>query len=98
MGTTDRFSRREFQRILDVTEKQLSYWEKLRLLAPRKKGVEKSYAFQHVNTFRTAKQLIETGVSAQRLHGATTEVDDELSPVNARYIELRIRSNGRDGV
>ena len=98
MGTTDRFSRREFQRILDVTEKQLSYWEKLRLLAPRKKGVEKSYDFQDLITLRTAKQLIETGVSAQRLQRSIVALQKQLGEVKSPLTELRIRSNGRDVV
>ena len=98
MGTTDRFSRREFQRILDVTEKQLSYWEKLRLVAPRKKGVEKSYDFQDLITLRTAKQLIETGVSAQRLQRSIVALQKQLGEVKSPLTELRIRSNGRDVV
>ena len=36
MGTTERFTRREVQRILDVTEKQVDYWERLGLVSPRK--------------------------------------------------------------
>src|SRR6266403_3647081 len=36
MGATERFSRREFQRLLDVTDKQLNYWERLQLVSPRK--------------------------------------------------------------
>src|ERR1700730_11633499 len=98
MGTTDRFSRREFQRILDVTEKQLSYWEKLRLVAPRKKGVEKSYDFQDLITLRTAKQLIETGVSAQRLQRSIVALQKQLGEAKSPLTELRIRSNGRDVV
>ena len=61
MGTTERFTRREFQRILDVTDKQLTYWEKLRLISPRRRGSDKSYDFRDLISLRTAKQLIETG-------------------------------------
>ena len=39
MGATpDRFSRREFLRLLDITDKQLAYWEKLGIVSPRKSG------------------------------------------------------------
>lgn len=96
MGTTERFSRLEFQRILDVTEKQLSYWEKLRLVAPRKKGVEKTYDFRDLITLRTAKQLIEKGVSAQRLQRSIVALQKQLAEVKSPLTELRIRSNGRD--
>jgi tetratricopeptide (TPR) repeat protein len=96
MGGTDRFSRREFQRILDVTEKQLSYWEKLKLVAPRKKGADKTYDFRDLITLRTAKQLIENGVSAQRLQRSIVALQKQLAEVKSPLTELRIRSNGRD--
>jgi tetratricopeptide (TPR) repeat protein len=96
MATFDRFSRLEFQRMLDVTEKQLNYWEKLRLVAPRKSGVEKSYDFRDLITLRTAKQLIEKGVPAQRLQRSIIALQQKLAEVQSPLTELRIRSNGRD--
>jgi tetratricopeptide (TPR) repeat protein len=96
MATTDRFSRLEFQRMLDVTEKQLNYWEKLRLVAPRKSGVEKSYDFRDLITLRTAKQLIEKGVPAQRLQRSIVALQQKLAEIQSPLTELRIRSNGRD--
>ncbi|HEY2352284.1 MAG TPA: tetratricopeptide repeat protein [Candidatus Acidoferrum sp.] len=96
MGTTERFSRIEFQRILDVSEKQLSYWEKLKLVAPREKGFEKTYDFRDLITLRTAKQLIEKGVSAQRLQRSIVALQEQLSEVKSPLTELRIRANGRD--
>jgi len=36
MGATERFSRREFLRLLDITDKQLNYWEKLGIVRPAK--------------------------------------------------------------
>ena len=63
MGATERFTRREFQRLLDVTDKQLNYWERLRLVSPRKGGTEKFYDFRDLISLRTAKQLIEKGIS-----------------------------------
>ncbi len=96
MATSDRFSRREFQRMLNVSEKQLSYWEKLELVAPRKKGAEKTYDFRDLITLRTAKQLIEKGMSAQRLRLAILALQKQLAGVTSPLTELRIRSNGRD--
>jgi tetratricopeptide (TPR) repeat protein len=96
MATSDRFSRREFQRMLDVSEKQLSYWEKLELVAPRQKGAEKTYDFRDLITLRTAKQLIEKGVSAQRLQRSIVALKKQLAGVTSPLTELRIRSNGRD--
>jgi len=96
MGATDRFTRREFQRLLDVTDKQLNYWERLRLVSPRKGGNEKSYDFRDLISLRTAKQLIEKGVSANRLRRSLVALHQKLSEVQAPLTELRILSNGRD--
>ena len=96
MGATDRFSRREFQRLLDVTDKQLNYWERLQLVSPRKGGAEKFYDFRDLITLRTAKQLIEKGVSANRLRRSLVALNEKLSQVQAPLTELRILANGRD--
>jgi tetratricopeptide (TPR) repeat protein len=96
MGATDRFTRREFQRLLDVTDKQLNYWERLQLVSPRKGGAEKFYDFRDLITLRTAKQLIEKGVSANRLRRSLVALNQKLSQVQAPLTELRILANGRD--
>jgi tetratricopeptide (TPR) repeat protein len=98
MGATERFTRREFLRILDVTDKQLTYWEKLRLVVPRKTGSgdEKFYDFRDLISLRTAKQLIENGVSASRLRRSLAALNHKLSEVQTPLTELRIMSDGRD--
>jgi tetratricopeptide (TPR) repeat protein len=96
MGTTDQFTRQEFQRILDVSEKQLSYWEKLQLISPRKPGAAKFYDFRDLISLRTAKQLIETGVPASRLRRSMVALHQKLTEVQSPLTELRIRSNGKD--
>jgi tetratricopeptide (TPR) repeat protein len=95
MAQSERFSRADFRRILDVSEKQLSYWEKLRLVAPRKRN-DKTYDFRDLITLRTAKQLIDKGISAQRLQRSLVALQQKLQEVKSPLTELRIRSNGRD--
>lgn len=96
MPPSDRFTKREFQRILDVTDKQLNYWERLRLVSPRKSGAEKFYDFRDLISLRTAKQLIENGVSANRLRRSLVALNQKLSEIKAPLTELRILSDGRD--
>jgi tetratricopeptide (TPR) repeat protein len=98
MGAAERFSRREVQRILDVTEKQLDYWERLRIVTPRKGKGEKFYEFRDLISLRTAKQLIEQGVPANRLRRSLTALQQKLSEVQAPLTELRILSDGKDVV
>src|SRR6202171_2534289 len=96
MGATDRFTRTEFQRLLDVTDKQLTYWERLRLVSPRKGGSEKFYDFRDLISLRTAKQLIEKGVSANRLRRSLVALNQKLTEVQAPLTELPIIPSGRD--
>lgn len=96
MGTTERFSRGEVQRILEVTEKQLDYWERLRIVSPRKGRGEKFYDFRDLIGLRTAKQLIENGVPANRLRRSLAALQQKLAEVHAPLTELRVFSNGRE--
>jgi len=83
MGTTDRFSRGEVQRILDVTEKQLDYWERLRIVCPKKGRGEKFYDFRDLIGLRTAKQLIAAGVPANRLRRSLDALREKLSQIKS---------------
>ncbi|GAC1662494.1 MAG: hypothetical protein NVS9B4_16260 [Candidatus Acidiferrum sp.] len=96
MAATDQFTRVEFRRILDVSDKQLNYWEKLHLIAPRKGRSKKLYDFRDLISLRTAKQLIEKGVSANRLRRSLSALNVQLTEVRSPLTELRIRSDGRD--
>jgi Flp pilus assembly protein TadD len=93
---TDRFSRREFLRLLDITDKQLAYWEKAGIVSPRKAAGDDFYDFRDLISLRTAKQLIQSGVSANRLRLALAALNQKLSKVEKPLTELRILSNGRD--
>jgi DNA-binding transcriptional MerR regulator len=62
MGATDRFSPQEVQRILGLTEKQLDYWDRLRLVSPRKEQGHRYYDFRDLIGLRTVKQLVEKDV------------------------------------
>jgi tetratricopeptide (TPR) repeat protein len=96
MGPTDRFSPDEVQRILGLTEKQLDYWERLRLISPRRDKGIRSYDFRDLIGLRTVKQLSENGVPANRLQRALAALREKLSQVQAPLAELRVLSDGKD--
>src|SRR5215467_3416086 len=98
MGSTDRFSREEVQRILDLTPKQLDYWDRLRLVSSRKEQKSRFYNFHDLIGLRTVKQLTESGVPAQRLGRALTALRKGILNSHAPLNELRIHSDGRDVV
>jgi len=98
MGSTDRFSRDEVQRILDLTSKQLDYWDRLRLVSLRKEQNTRFYNFHDLIGLRTVKQLTENGVPANRLGRALAALRKGILNSHAPLNELRVLSNGRDVV
>src|SRR6266852_3464171 len=98
MGATDRFSPEEVQRILGLTGKQLDYWDRLRLVSPRKEQGNRFYSFRDLISLRTIKQLIDQGVPANRLRRALAALREKLAQVHMPLSELRILSDGKDVV
>jgi len=96
MGATDRFSPEEVQRILGLTGKQLDYWDRLRLVSPRKEVGNRSYDFGDLIGLRTVKQLVDEGVPANRLRRALAALREKLAQVHAPLAELRVLSDGKD--
>ena len=98
MGATDRFSSEEVQRILGLTAKQLDQWGRLRLVTPRTEEDQPYYDFRDLIGLRTVKQLLESGVPANRLQRAVDALREKLSKVQAPLAELRVLSDGKDVV
>jgi tetratricopeptide (TPR) repeat protein len=96
MGSTDRFSREEVQRILDLTPKQLDYWDRLRIVSSRKEENDRFYDFRDLIGLRTVKQLTESGVPANRLGRALAALRKGIFHAHAPLNELRVLSDGRD--
>ena len=96
MGATDRFSPEEVQRILGLNGKQLEYWERLRLVLPRKESGNRFYDFRDLIGLRTVKQLVEEGVPANRLRRALAALREKLTNPQASLSELRVLSDGKD--
>ncbi len=96
MGAADRFSPEDVQRILGLTGKQLDYWDRLRLVSPRKELGNRFYDFGHLIGLRTVKQLVEKGVPANRLRRALAALREKLAQVHAPLAELRVLSDGKD--
>ncbi len=96
MGATDTFSTEDVQRILGLTAKQLDYWDRLRLVSPRKEQGNRFYDFRDLIGLRTVKQLVEEGVPANRLRRALAALREKLSHAEAPLAELRVFSDGKD--
>jgi tetratricopeptide (TPR) repeat protein len=96
MGATERFSPADVQRILGLTRKQLDSWDRLGLVSPQGNQATRYYDFRDLIGLRTVKQLLESGVSANRLQKALSALNEKLSQINAPLSQLRILSDGKD--
>ena len=98
MGATDTFSTEDVQRIVGLTAKQLEYWDRLRLVSPRKEEGNRFYDFRDLIGLRTVKQLVEEGVPANRLRRSLAVLREKLAHVHTPLAELRVLSDGKDVV
>jgi len=96
MGTTDRYSPEDVQRILGLSSKQLEQWERLRLVSAQRDGAARYYDFRDLIGLRTIKQLLEKGVTANRLQKAVSALKEKLSQVETPLSQLRILCDGKD--
>jgi tetratricopeptide (TPR) repeat protein len=96
MVATDQFSPEDVQRILALTGKQLDQWDRLRLVSPKNENGQRFYDFRDLIGLRTVKQLIESGVPANRLQRAVAALREKLSKVQSPLAELRVLSDGKD--
>src|SRR5271165_364168 len=95
MKAGEQYTRADLRRILDVSDKQLKQWEEWQVIEPRAEARE-FYDFRDLIALRTAKQLVEKGVSPARLKQSLTALRQKLSEVKSPLTELRIISNGKD--
>jgi tetratricopeptide (TPR) repeat protein len=96
MGATDRFSPEDVQRIVGLTRKQLDHWDRLGLVSPQEEQGAGYYDFRDLIGLRTIKQLLEKGISANRLQRALSALNEKLSQVKSPLSQLRILSDGKD--
>ncbi len=96
MRTSEQYTRADIQRILNVSDKQLKQWEEFQFVAPLVPAEKEFYDFRDLIALRTAKQLIEKGVSPTRLRHSLEALREKLSEVQSPLTELRIISNGKD--
>src|SRR3989304_327088 len=91
----ERFTRREVLRILNISAKQLAYWERLRLVEPRTGWGEEGYRFGGLISPRPVERRAGARVPARRRGRAVEARREQLAGVEAPPPERRIVSDGR---
>jgi tetratricopeptide (TPR) repeat protein len=92
---SERYTRREVARILGLEERQLAYWERLRLVRSRARWGERFYAFNDLVALQTIKHLAANRIPATRLRRALDAMERRLGCLRAPLSALRVSHCGR---
>ena len=93
---TDGFSNRQVLKITGVTQRQLVYWRKTGLVTPSEHspGGHARYSFNDLIAIKTAKQLINAGVSVQRIRKSIASLIEFLPAIDSPLSELSLVATG----
>jgi tetratricopeptide (TPR) repeat protein len=84
--------------LLGVTERQLTYWERLRLVHPRARWGERFYDFRDLIALRTIQQFRARRVPARRLSRALSALEGQVGTTAASLSAMRAVPRGREVV
>jgi len=87
---SDRYTRNEARRIVGLEERQLRYWERLRLVRPRIRWGEHFFNFGDLVALRTIKRLTDSRVPARRVRRAVTAIERQAGQPRLRLENLRL--------
>ena len=94
---SETFSWREVSRLFEISEGRLRYWDRSGFLSPSgHDGRSRCFTFQDLVCVRSAKALLEGGVSVQRARKIVTSLKEKL-PLGPHPLgRLRIRGDARN--
>lgn len=90
------FTRREVSEIVGLTFRQIQHWDRTDLVRPtvRTSGGHGRYSFQDLIALRTAKRLLDAGVSLQRIRHSLRELQRLLPAIKRPLSELTLVATG----
>ncbi|HFD91693.1 MAG TPA: MerR family transcriptional regulator [Gammaproteobacteria bacterium] len=90
------FTSRQAIQITGVTQRQLAYWRKIGLITPSQQtpGGHSRYTFPDLIALKTAKRLIDGGVSLQKLRSSITALTRTLPHLKQPLTELSLLATG----
>jgi len=90
-----RYTRSEVERIVGLNQRQLRYWERLRLVRPHTRWRERFYDFTDLVALKTIKRLTEKRIPARRLRRVVEALERQLGGAPMSIGTLRLLSSGR---
>jgi DNA-binding transcriptional MerR regulator len=90
------FRSSEVQQLLGLSRRQLQYWADTDLVRPsvRTRGGHHRYTFEDLVALKTAKRLIDAGVSVQRIRSSIHALQRKLPTVRRPLAELVLVATG----
>lgn len=90
------FTSREVSEIIGLSRRQIQHWSQTSLIRPsqRTTGGHSRYTFQDLIAFKTAKNLLQKGISLQRIRQTISKLQDLLPTIQRPLAELRLVTTG----
>jgi DNA-binding transcriptional MerR regulator len=90
------FQSREVREIVGLTRRQMQYWDQTSLVTPaqRTPGGHARYTFEDLIAYKTAKKLLDAGVSLQRIRKVLSRLRDILPTIKKPLVELTLVATG----
>lgn len=92
----ERYTRREVSEIIGLSRRQVEHWDRTDLIKPsfHTAGGHTRYTFQDLIAFKTAKKLLDAGISTQRIRHSLQELQRLLPRVKRPLAELTLVATG----
>ena len=97
MGTDTRyFHSGQVREIVGLSRRQMQYWDRTGLVTPsvRTSGGHARYAFEDLVAYKTAKKLLDAGVSLQRIRRVMVRIREILPTIKRPLVELTLVATG----
>ncbi len=95
-ATRDLYRVGDVAKIIGISRRQLQYWDETDLVRPisRTPGGHARYAFEDLVALKTAKRLIDAGVSVQRIRKSIRALRDILPAVERPLAKVVLVATG----
>jgi len=90
------FTSHEVGEIIGLSRRQVQHWDRTDLIKPglRTPGGHSRYTFQDLVSFKTAKKLLDAGVSVQRIRQSIAHLQRLLPTIKRPLAELTLVATG----
>lgn len=86
----------EVREIVGLSRRQMQYWDLTGLVTPsvRTSGGHARYTFEDLVAYKTAKKLLDAGVSLQRIRRVMVRIREILPTIKRPLVELTLVATG----